>query len=266
MVRDRLQGPHLLDGRALEHRLVGVGEKRRPAREVAHRAPELACGDPRARVHRSRGPRSLDVRLDEVPGRGRLDWLEGRPLETDGPQDPLRDVPGVVEARARGQHLLGGAERVEQLRDRREAAAQPGVVVRLPLHPGRVREETAEGRSVRDAFDVHVEGILEPELARVAELHDRCGRERLRNRAEAVLRVRCRVVRSGRLGGADRGLPDELAVAQDRRGEARHPLLALLDADETLELGGKPLRRGHARPPASARWPARCRRRRRRGA
>ena len=63
----------------------------------------------------------------------------------------------VVEPRARRQHLLGLAERVEQLGHVGEARLQPGVVLRLALQARRVREQAAERRSVCGAVDVLVE-------------------------------------------------------------------------------------------------------------
>ncbi len=176
----------------------------------------------------------------------------------------------VVEACARRQHLLGVAERLEQLRNVGEARLQPRVVLRLALQPRRVREQAAQRRCVRRGVDVLVERVLEVELAGVAQLHDRRGGERLRDRAETVLRVGRRVALRGHVGRADGGLPDALAVAHDGGGDARKPLSSLLRR-------GRGARARRAASQARARSPTpsaaarprsrgRCRRRRCRGA
>src|SRR5439155_16751297 len=119
------------------------------------------------------------------------------------------------------------------------------------------------------ALDVAVERVLEVELARVAQLHDRGPGERLRDRADAVLRVRRRLEARLDVRDADRGLPDELRVADHGGADARRALLALLAPDELLETRRQPLRdlrHGRRALPAAARSPARSRRRRRRGA
>ena len=95
-----------------------------------------------------------------------------------------------MEPGAGREHELGLRERLEQLVGLREPQAQPRVVLRLALQARRVREQPADGRRVRRALDVPVERVLEVELARVAQLHDRRRGERLRDRADAVLRVR----------------------------------------------------------------------------
>src|SRR5262245_50927278 len=99
-----------------------------------------------------------------------------------------------------------------------------------------MRQEAADRRGVCGALEMAVERVLEVELAGVAKLHDRRRGERLRDRADAVLRVRRRLDSGRDVRGADRRLPDELAVAEDGRGDARQPLLALLCADELIEL------------------------------
>ena len=193
---------------------------------------------------------------------------DARDALDDDAEQREREV-GVVEPRAGRQHELGLGERLEQLVRRREAQRQPRVVLRLALQARGVREQPADRRRVRSALDVPVERVLEVELARVAQLHDRGGGERLRDRADAVLRVRRRLVTRLDVGGADRALPDQLAVAENGGAEARHALLALLRSDEPLEARSQPLgdlRHARRAPPASARSPARCPRRRCRGA
>ena len=149
-----------------------------------------------------------------------------------------------MEARAGRQHLLRVAERLEQLRDVGEPCLlQARVVVRLALEAGCVREQPPERRRVRSALDVLVERVLEIELPGVAQLHDRRRCECLRDRAEPVLRVRGCFAGCGHVGGADRRLPDELAVAHDRSREARQSLVMLRGLRAALELGGESVRR-----------------------
>jgi hypothetical protein len=100
---------------------------------------------------------------------------------------------------------------------------------------------------VASAYELHprwcIEAVLEVELSLVAELHDRRRGEGLRDRADAVLRVRCRLALGANVGEADRCLPDRLAVPNHRRGDAREPFVPLLAAHEPFELGRKRLRR-----------------------
>ena len=61
---------------------------------------------------------------------------------------------------------------------------------RLPLEPGVVGEQPPDRRPrVRGFGDVVSEPVVQPELTGVPELHDRDGREGLRDRPDAVLRV-----------------------------------------------------------------------------
>ena len=210
VVVDRLHGSHLLDGLPLQHGLVGLGEKPRPPAEVAHGSPQLAGRDPGPGLDGRLVPDALDVRLHEIARRGRCRGLEARACQSERLQEPLPDVlgvrhtghtldddaeqgegeVGVVEAGTRRQHLLRAVERLEQLRDCSEASVQPGVVVRLALKPRGVRKQPAQRRGVGGSLDVRVERVLEIELPVVAQLHDRRRGEGLRDRADAVLRVR----------------------------------------------------------------------------
>ena len=289
VVGDRLHRAHLLGARRGEHGLVRIGKERAPAADVAGRPPQLACGRPRAGLNPDRVPDPVGVRLGEIAlGRRRL-RLEAHARQPDGLEQPLADVVlirhardaldddaeererevGVVEPRAGRQHELRLGERLEQLVRLREPQAQPGVVVRLALQARGVREQPADRRRVRGSLDVPVERVLEVELPRVSQLHDRGRGERLRDRPDAVLRVGRRLETGFDVRGADRLLPDQLAVAEHRRADARHALLALLAEDEALEtrrqaLGS--LRHGRRAPPAFARSPAPPLRRRCRGA
>jgi hypothetical protein len=103
---------------------------------------------------------------------------------------------------------------------------------------------------MRGPVDVPIERVLEVDLAGIAQLHDRRGRERLRDRADPVLRVRCRLDSRLEVRRADGRLPDQLAVAQNGRCEARQALLALLFPDELIELRRQRLRRGQRALPA----------------
>ena len=76
--------------------------------------------------------------------------------------------------------------------------------------PDRWREQAADRRrAVRDAVDVLLEPVVEVELRRRrVELHDRGRRERLRDRADAVLRVGSRRAVVVVARAADGGRPD----------------------------------------------------------
>ena len=285
VVGDHLHRPHLLGARGGKHRLVRIREERAPAADVAGRRPQLARRRPGAGLHADRVPDAVRVRLREVALRCRRLRLEAHPRQSDRLEQALADVVpvrhardaldddaeqrerevGVVEPGAGRKHDLGLRERLEQLVRRREAERQPRVVLRLALQTRRVREQPPDRRRVCRALDVPVEAVLEIELARVAQLHDRRRGERLRDRADAVLRVGRRLEVRLDVGGADRGLPDELAVAEDGGADARRALLALRLPDEPLEARRQPLgrlRHGRRAPPASARSPARSPRRR----
>ena len=286
MLGDDLHGSHLLGALLREHRFVGIREELAPAAQVADRPPELARGRPGARLDVDRIPDAVGVRLRDVALCRRRQSLEAQPRQPDGLEELLADVVHVrdaghaldddaeqrvgqvrvVEARAGREHHLGRLECLEQLVRGREAQRQPRVVVRLALQARRMREEPADRRLVSCAVDVQVERVLEVELSRVAQLHDRYRRERLRDGADAVLRVRRRLGPGLYVRHADRRLPDDLAVAGDGGRDARQPLVALLGGKELLELGAQPFRRGHRLPRGSARWPARSPRPRRRDA
>ena len=141
-----------------------------------------------------------------------------------------------MEARAGRQHLLGAVERLEQLGTAAKRAGATRRRASRAAGPTCARAAGAASARAR-AVDVLVERVLEVELALVAQLHDRRRGERLRDRAEAVLRVGRRLALRLDVGRADRGLPDDLAVAEDGGGDARQALVALLAADEPLELG-----------------------------
>ena len=143
VVGDRLHRPHLLGARRGEHGLVGIGEERAPAADVAGRPPQLARRRPGAGLHADRVPDAVGVRLREVALRCRRLRLEAHPRQADRLEQPLADVVlvrqardaldddaeqrereiGVVEPGAGRQHELGLRERLEQLVRRREAKA-----------------------------------------------------------------------------------------------------------------------------------------------
>src|SRR4051794_14993188 len=79
-----------------------------------------------------------------------------------------------------------------------------------------------------------LEPVVEVELALVPQLHDRDGREGLRDRADPVLRAGCRLRRGLVVGGADGVRPDGLACAHDRCGE-RGQALGLPTPQDALE-------------------------------
>jgi hypothetical protein len=181
-------------------------------------------------------------RLDVLPVRDPGDALD------EDPEQREREIR-VVEPRAGRQHAFGAIERVEQLVDVGEAPVEPRVVVRLALQAGRVREQAANRRCALRPLDVLVERVFEIERAFITQLHHCGSGERLRDRSEPVLRVRRRVAVGIDVGCADGRLPRGLSRADDGDRDAREALVALLCADELLELGGERVRRGHRAPP-----------------
>src|SRR6185437_7183174 len=92
VIPDHLDGAHLLGALLCEHRLVGIGEERTPAAEVADRAPELAGGGPSTRLHRDRVPDAIHIRLPDVAPRRRRLRIETQAREADRLEEFLTDV------------------------------------------------------------------------------------------------------------------------------------------------------------------------------
>ena len=91
-------------------------------------------------------------------------------------------------------------------------------------------------------LDVLLEPIVELELTGIAQLHDRSGRERLRDRADAILRVDRRLLLSLDVRDTERLLPHELAVPDGGSADRRDPLACLGLTDEAGQLGDRRLR------------------------
>ena len=129
----------------------------------------------------------------------------------------------MVRARG-GQHELVRRHRLEDLVDRRRLAGDEHLP-RLALQAREVREHAAQRRgAVRDPGRCCSSAVVEVELAGVAELHHGDGGERLRDRADPVLRLGRRLDARLEVGEPDRARPDDLAVAHDRGGDRRQPL------------------------------------------
>jgi len=69
------------------------------------------------------------------------------------------------------------------------------------------------------------DGIVEPELAEVAQLQDRQADEGLGDRGDAEERVGIDGARRSEIAVAEAGGPDELLIAHDAQGQAGHALL-----------------------------------------
>src|SRR5262245_43568006 len=105
---------------------------------------------------------------------------------------------------------------------------------RLADQPGPVREQAsdsdvldvpvavASGSQLRDVTD---DGIVEPQLAKVAELQDGQGSEGLGDRRDPEQGRLVDWSRSREVGVAEAGGPFERLVADDPDGYARHTLL-----------------------------------------
>jgi hypothetical protein len=171
-----------------------------------------------------------------------------------------------VPALAGRQHELGLLELAEQLlRRARELQRLPDLTRNLALQSRRVREHAADRQgAARRHRQVLVECVLEVELAGRAQLHHRHRGERLRDRPDAVLVLRRRLLAALDVGETDRVGPNELAVAHDGGGDRRNTLLRLRLGDRAAECRRKAIRRGQGfRAPVEwRRSRRRCRRRR----
>ena len=288
VVDHRAHVRHLLERRRRQHAVVARDEERAPPRQVAGRRPELAERTGAAEIELGLEPDGVRVGLDEVAARGRLGLVRRRARQAQRLEDPLleRLLPGaavgarddlaeqregevgVVPPRARIEHLLCLGGPGEQILARRRLHRLPDLPRRLALEPGEVREHAADRRPVRALRQVRGERVVERELAGVSQLHDPDRRERLRDRADPILRLRRRHPCRVDVRVPERLLPQRLAAAEDRRADRRHPLLRLGGRQPVLEVLAEPVRRGHALPmPAgSHRARRRCPRRSRRGA
>jgi len=182
-------------------------------------------------------PQRLEDALLErlLPGaavRARDDLTEEREAEV-----------GVVPPRAGLKHLLRLRRARKQLFPARRPQRLPDLTRRLALQAGRVREHAPDRRGVRTLGQVCRQRVVERQLAGLPQLHDPDRRERLRDRADPVLRLRRRLLARLHVGEPERPLPDELAAAEDGRTHRRHPLLVLGGGEPPLELLAQRLRR-----------------------
>jgi hypothetical protein len=262
-VGHRLEPAHLLRRLARKHPVGALDDERPPAGEVSRRRPERPGGGERALDQALLRPDGIAVRVDEIRPRGRRLGLEHRALEPQRVEQPLPDVVLVVQPRAARDHLAEQRESeigvvparagLEDLLGVREPGDEPlavGKLERFPdvarhlaLQAGQVREHPPQRRAaVRRLGDVLRERVVEVELAGVAQLHDRHRGEGLRDRSDAILRVRRRLDGALDVRDAVRLLPDDRAVPDDGRADRRDPLLGLSLADEPREVGDRRLR------------------------
>ena len=283
VVDHRADVRHLLERRRLQDAVVAGREERSPPREVAGRRPELAERAGAAEIGLGLELDGVAVGLDEVAARGRVDGFRRRAGEPERIEDVRlqRVLPGaavragddlaeqrerevgVVPPRARVEHLLRVGGPGEQLLARGRLHRLPDLARRLALEARRVRQHAPERRPVGALGEVRRQRIVERELAGVAQLQDPDRRERLRDRADPVLRVRARRRTRLDVRDAERLLPDELVAPEDRRAHGRHPLLGLGGRELPAQLFAESLRRRHGlrglsgSPPGRRRCPRR---------
>ena len=247
---------HLLERRRRQHAVVARRRGMSPSARGL-RSSTRASRAHRHRRGRGRAPAgsASEYGLDEVTAGGRIGRVGRRPRESERVEDPVleRLLPraavrprddlteereGEVRVVPPGtglQHLLGvgGPAR---------SSSRFGAFIVSQISPGGSRWSPDACASIRPIVGACalsgrccVEHVVERELARVAELHDPDGGERLRDRADPVLGVRRRLVGRVDVGQAERLLPHDLAVAEDGGRDRRQPLLGLR--------GGKPVLR-----------------------
>ena len=267
---------HLAQRGAAEH----LGAAGRPVPELEHREPRevgdagghVAGGGEPADVAVRRRPPRLAGEPARVAGRepgvGRVGRGDVGVAHAQGLEDVLahvlgirlpgrrrHDLPGeregqvrVLPARLGGQDgFLAGKAGADRLQ-RRELAVGPVRERRLAREPGGVREEVTDrdrrrlgvARGDGEPGEMPDERVVEPELAGVAELQDRGGREELRDRGDAVERLGRRRRASLEAGPAEASGPDEGLVVDDRDRQAGHPGVRHLRLDpggEQIEAG-----------------------------
>ena len=271
-----LREPHLLDRVGREHVVVPGREKRRPAAEILDRRPQLAGRRTSRQVGLGLRPDGARVLVHQVALRLRRRRRPGRPLEAERPDDQLVDdlgvrpsaLPGdhlpeqgegevrIVVLLRRRQHELDLRHRLDQLLCGRRLAGDEHLT-RLALEAGEVAEQAPDRRrAVRDPVQMLLEPVVEVELTLGPKLHHRRRGERLRDRADAVLRVRLRRGAVLVVGHPDRVRPDDLAVCDDRGRDARQPV-RLPFREQAVEC--LKLRHGPPAPRARARPRGRCR-------
>ena len=126
------------------------------------------------------------------------------------------------------EHLLDLCEPSQDGVAGRELEGLPHRLARnLALDPGEVREETPERRPTQALGQVQVDGVVERELAGVAQLEEARGDEGLRDRRDRILGLGGRLAARLDVGEADGLRPDELRPSEDRSGDARGALARL---------------------------------------
>ena len=218
----------------------------------------VPAGERFGRVVRGAGhAERLQQPLADLPPPG----LAGDPLGHRAEQ-PVGEVR-VVVLLAGLRDELDVLHRGDQLVDGRTLACDPHLA-RLALQAREVGEHPPDRRRpVRDPVQVLLEPVVEIELARVAELHDRGRSECLRDRPDAVLRIRRRVAVVRVARSADRSRPHDLAVAHGRARDRRQAVGLPLMKDPVERTGGL-VRRGQAPRARAAPRRGRAPRRRRR--
>jgi hypothetical protein len=96
---------------------------------------------------------------------------------------------------------------------------------------------------MRGLGNVVSEPVVQLELTGIPELHDRDGREGLRDRSDAVLRVGSRRGAGVVVRDADGLAPEKLAAPGDGGADARKPLLFLDLEDAMPKVADERLRR-----------------------
>ena len=133
------------------------------------------------------------------------------------------------------EHALGVLEASEQLLPGRRGQRLPDLARRLALEPAQVRERVADREPDRRLGDVRAQRVVEVEDHCVAQLEDADGRERLRDRPDAIGVLGRRVLAPPDIGRPERRAPHHLAVAKHRRAHGRDPLLRLRGREDPIE-------------------------------
>lgn len=134
-------------------------------------------------------------------------------------------VVGIFEARAgldRGRpHQLGEKLFRVEIGTAVDELAGIGAVAR---QPGAVREYLGDrglGDTRMQAADILADGIIEPDLALLAQPHDAGGGKALRVRGDAEAVARCELLAGVEIGKPERMLGDDLAAMDKRDDHAR---------------------------------------------
>ena len=168
---DHLHGAHLLGARLREDRLVGIGEERAPAAEIADRPPQLPGRGPRAGLDVDRLPDAVGVRLRDVALRRRGLRLEasrasGRPARTGARgRSPCTATP---ETRS---------TTMPEQREREVGVVEAGAGRAAPSRPGRAsRAARPAARSAASATSRRASRAAGPTRARGAGGSTACTR------------------------------------------------------------------------------------------